>query len=125
MQITKRDGGVIGGLALFGLIYNALVEDFERRGWAMGYTAFLVVLGTLFTLAGAGLLIGWRNAAKVLACFGASGFPMIVGSVGRYVREREQDQRNGRGVNLEIIRYAENAEKSQRVLYAPDGQSGR
>ena len=114
-QICTRDAAVIGTLMGFGTAYNALVEDIERRGYDKGFTAFLVVGGTLVTLGGAGFLIGWRNVAKVLACFAASGFPMVVGSVGRYVRERELDQQNGRGYARELIANAEESQESLRI----------
>lgn len=79
-------------LVLFGIGYNALTEWMERNGRGEGYTAFLVVGGVLATTGGVAILD--PNAAlKMLICFAGSGTPMLVGSVMRYVRAREQHQR--------------------------------
>lgn len=79
---------VMGGLLLFGIGYNAFVGWLEREGYDQGYTALLVVVGTMVTLAGAMLLIGIEATIKVTLCFVASGTPMIIGSIARYTSER-------------------------------------
>lgn len=85
---SGRFWGAIGALAAFGLAYNYVVGWLDRRGYSEGYTAILVALGTLGTLAAAWPLIGARRLGQVLALFTASGAPMIAGSIARYARAR-------------------------------------
>jgi len=96
---------VMTGLLLFGIVYNAFVAWLERRGHDQGYTALLVVAGTLVTLLGAAVIIGLEDALVVLACFAASGLPMIVGSIARHVQER-----------------AKMWDEAKRILGVEDGQ---
>lgn len=77
------------GLLAFGAIYNHIVASLEKKGHDRGYTAYLVVGGTLVTLLGAIPLIGLENAGKVLACFAASGLSMVIGSSQRHSQQRE------------------------------------
>lgn len=83
---------VVLGLALFGILYNALIGWMERKRALEGYTAYAVALGTVVTLGGVALL-DFRAAAISLLGFIASGFPMILGSSWRYIdaRKRERD----------------------------------
>lgn len=78
-------------LFLFGILYNLVVEYFQRR--TQRYTAELVVIGVLATLAAAGFVIGWLNALKVISLFVASGAPMIVGSWLRTARDEEHSRK--------------------------------
>jgi ACR3 family arsenite efflux pump ArsB len=82
------------GLFLFGIAYNAFVAWLERAALDRGYTAILVVVGTLVTLGGYALLAGWEQALTVLLCFVASGTPMIAGSIWRYVTRRQQEEKS-------------------------------
>lgn len=82
-------GLVLLALCLFGMIFATFVWFLGRR--KEGYTAFLVAGGVLVTLAGVAV-IDWRAAVLTLACFTASGTPMIIGSVAQYVWKREQEQ---------------------------------
>lgn len=84
---------VIAGLFLFGLVYNVFVAWLEKMGHDKGYTAFLVVGGTLVTLAGLAVITDIETAILAIGCFGASGLPMILGSVGRHVRERAAEEK--------------------------------
>jgi hypothetical protein len=79
------------GLALFGLAYNQVVAWLELKGYHRGYTAVLVVGGTIVTLAAAIPVVGWMQVLMIGLCFVASGTPMIIGSIGRHVRERAQE----------------------------------
>ena len=79
-------------LLLFGLAYNALVERLEREVPDHGYTSFLVSGGVLVTIMGASILIGWQSALLVLICFTASGLPMIIGSMSRWLHQRRIDR---------------------------------
>lgn len=84
---------VVAGLFLFGLIYNAFVAWLEKMGHDRGYTAFLVVGGTLVTLAGLAVITGVETVISAIVCFVASGLPMILGSVWRHVRERASEEK--------------------------------
>ena len=103
MELVWKCSGVMIGLLLFGMVYNALVELLERDGHDQGYTAFLVVGGTLVTLGGVALLVGLEGAAVALACFSASGLPMVVGSVSRYARGRAAAEEQARQITREIL----------------------
>lgn len=81
---------VLGGLVVFGVCYNALVAKAEQT--ETGYTAFLVVGGVLVTVAATAPLIGWQAAALVGLAFVASGLPMVIGSMARYVRRTQAEQ---------------------------------
>lgn len=73
-------------LALAGVIYDRYIVDvIERNDPPLGVTAWEVVGGVLFTLAGAAFLIGVEAVLVVLACFAASGIPMILGSRARHL----------------------------------------
>lgn len=78
---------VLTCLFLFGVLYNFFIEWLERWGYHSGYVAFLVVGGTAVTLAGASSLIGLNATLWVMACFIASGLPMVLGSCSRHARE--------------------------------------
>ena len=81
---------VLAGLALFGCAYNRWVERLEREGSDRGYMGFIVAFGCAVTIAGYALITGSLALALVLlACFVASGTPMIVGSVGRHLQARK------------------------------------
>ncbi len=80
------------GLLALGIGYNMLVAWIERHGYDEGYTAILVVVGTLFTLGGVAL-VDVRAAFISLGAFACSGTPMILGSWWRYARARRNAQR--------------------------------
>lgn len=82
---------VYGTLFVGGYAYNALVAWLERMGYDEGYTALLVVAGTLFTLIGVAVIY-WQGALLTLGAFAASGFWMVVGSWWRHVRARRRAQ---------------------------------
>lgn len=86
-----RFGVVLGALFVFGFGYNLAVAWLERHGYDEGYTAILVVVGVLATLAGVAVIC-WRCAMICLAAFGASGFWMVVGSWWRYAQMRKRAQ---------------------------------
>lgn len=81
--------GVIGVLLAFGVLYNGAVGWLAARGYDEGYVALLVVVGVLVTLLGVGV-VNVQAAITALLCFVASGTPMVVGSVGRYMVRRAQ-----------------------------------
>lgn len=83
-------GLVLAALFLFGCFYAALVRFMAQRG-ADGQTAWMVVGGVAITLCG-GTVVGGLEAGLVfLACFAASGLPMVVEYVWRYESARRAD----------------------------------
>ena len=95
-------GAVCVGALLFGIAYNAFTAWFNRSGQGEGYTAFLVVGGVLVTLAFAAILIGVTNALWVLAVFGCTGLPMVIGDVHRYTQQRKQATEELRAALLDV-----------------------
>jgi len=83
---------VLLALILFGIGYNSFVTYLERRGYTEGYTSLLVAAGVFVTLCGVAIL-SIPAALLTLAAFIASGTPMIVGSIVRYLQKREKMKR--------------------------------
>lgn len=81
------------GLLLFGILYNLLVEYLISKRYAEGFMSLVVACGVMMTLAGVAIL-SLPAALLVLFAFFASGLPMIVGSITRYMRLREKFQKN-------------------------------
>jgi len=81
-------------LAIFGISYNRWVAAQEQSGRAEGYTSLYVAFGVFITLlVQGGLQLVWPEVNAFwlgLFAFGCSGLPMIVGSITRYARLREQ-----------------------------------
>jgi len=75
-------------LFIFGILYNSMVERFQKR--SQRYTAELVAGGVIVTVTISGFFIGWNNAGVVLLLFVADGLPMIIGSWLRGVRDDEE-----------------------------------
>ena len=82
---------VFWGLVLFGILYNLLMGWMEKRGYLEGLTSLAVVGGVLITLAGIAV-VSWSAAVLALAAFTASGLPMVIGSLWRYVQRRQMEQ---------------------------------
>jgi Kef-type K+ transport system membrane component KefB len=78
------------GLILFGIGYNSLVAELERRKLSEGYSAILVAGGVIVTLAVVAAF-DWIGALLALGAFACSGMPMIVGSIARHVTAKEQE----------------------------------
>lgn len=77
------------GLLLFGIAYNSLVAWLERRRYTEGYLSLIVALGVFVTLCGAAVL-SIQAALLSLGAFFATGTPMIMGSIVRYIHRREE-----------------------------------
>lgn len=88
----ERVGLVAVVLVLAGFLYNEWVEYLESKRYTEGYLAFVVALGVVMTLVGVAFLL-WQAALIALGAFICTGMPMIVGSVIRHVRRREEEQR--------------------------------
>lgn len=80
------------GLILFGIGYNALIAWAERQGYTEGFMSLIVALGVVGTLGGMAIL-NFKGALIALCCFAASGSPMIIGSIARYLTSRKQSQK--------------------------------
>lgn len=83
---------VFFALVLFGIGYNSLVAWLERRGYTEGYLSLIVALGVFVTLCGVAIL-SIQAALLTLLAFAATGTPMIVGSIVRYIHRREDAKR--------------------------------
>lgn len=83
---------VVFGLAAFGYGYNRWVAGVVKQGQDRGYLSLIVSLGVGVTVLGFGLAVWSLWAVLVLlGCFVASGAPMIIGSISRYMRERAEE----------------------------------
>lgn len=79
---------VFFALVLFGIGYNALVAWLERKGYTEGFLSLIVAFGVAMTLVGVAIL-SIQAALLALGAFVATGTPMIVGSITRYLKARE------------------------------------
>jgi membrane protein YdbS with pleckstrin-like domain len=84
---------VLMGLFLFGIGYNSLVAWMERKGYTEGFLSLIVAFGVTVTLVGVAIL-SIHAALITLGAFIASGTPMIIGSIVRYLRKREEMKRS-------------------------------
>lgn len=76
------------GLVLFGIGYNAMVAWLERKGYTEGFLSLIVAFGVAMTLVGVAIL-SVQAALLALGAFVATGTPMIIGSISRYLKARE------------------------------------
>jgi hypothetical protein len=83
---------VLVGLHAVSWGYNAMVAWFSRNGYSDGYTAIQVVVGVLYTLAGLALVMRVEDVLLVCGGFIASGIPMIIGDLARYVKMRRREE---------------------------------
>ena len=103
MGADWRVVGIFIALGLFGVAYNRLIAWMEREGHTTGYLAFLVAFGVAVTGVGWGLITRrWGDVLLLCGCFVASGTPMIIGSMARYMRARARD----RAAEREVMRRA-------------------
>lgn len=79
---------VLLGLLLFGIGYNAFVAWLGHRNYTEGFLSLIVATGVFVTLVGVAVL-SIEAALLTLGAFIASGTPMIVGSIVRYIQKRE------------------------------------
>ena len=96
--------GIFIALFAFGVAFNMLTSYMSRKGLSEGYTWLLVVIGVLVTVLAAGLVIGWESSGILILFFVASGTPMALGDIYRYVKARQGFQE-----------YAGNADTSEEV----------
>ncbi len=103
MEFLQKFLLVAAGLVLFGGLYDHLVGRLEEKRLNRGFTSLLVVVGVGVTVGASALLIGLENALVVLALFVASGLPMIVGSISRYIRERAEEDRRASEMTRQLL----------------------
>lgn len=77
-------------LGLFGVWYDHAVVQRMAAERIEGFAWLQVVVGVGVTVVGASVLIGLDHALIVLACFAASGAPMIRGALLRLYRAWQQ-----------------------------------
>ncbi len=94
---------VMTGLFIFGTGYNELVAWLEKNKHDRGYTAFLVVGGVVATLMGLWVLEGAGVFLSGLALFAASGLPMVIGSMYRSSKARQDDEEKAKQVAMELL----------------------
>lgn len=99
METIKCDFSVILAVyfacLMFGMGYNVFIERLSEKGYLEGFISLVVAGGVLITLA-LTAIISWQCTLIVLGAFVASGVPMILGSIWRYVKAREADQNDAR-----------------------------
>lgn len=83
---------MLGALHALSWLYNALIAWTERQGYLEGFTSISVVVGVAYTVAAVGPWIGWENVQLLALAFGASGIPMIAGSIARHAIARRQEE---------------------------------
>lgn len=94
----------LAALVEFGCWFNSFVARLERLGSDRGYTAFLVVAGVAFTIVVYSLMVwNMRDILLLVLCFGASGFPMILGSVQRFNEARHKTERRKRAKVEDVL----------------------
>ena len=82
--MNRKEGLAYITLFLTSLLYDrAVIRRGDKQGWLEPFTALSVVIGVLYTLAGAA--IDRKAAARVFLAFVFSGAPMILGDLERYL----------------------------------------
>jgi hypothetical protein len=89
-------------LLIFGTAYALLVR-WMAGNHIEGQTAYLVAFGVLVTVLASTALNGWTATLLTLACFAASGFPMIVEYVVRISTERRRDREGADQVAKDLL----------------------
>ncbi len=79
------------GLIGFGVLYNQLTAWIGEK--QRGFTSLLVAGGVGGTILIIIPLIGLNAAGIVLGAFVCTGLPMIIGSIARYINERQKEIR--------------------------------
>jgi hypothetical protein len=92
MEYDRKLALILISLHLFSWGHDALVGWMERKGHMNGFTSLFVVLGVAYTVGAMGIIIGWDNVQLLALAFIASGIPMIVGSISRYIQERKAEE---------------------------------
>ena len=110
MEISAKSAIIISSLIGFGLVYNIFVAWLGSR--KRGYTALLVAFGSAITLVGVAAL-DLNAAILTLICFVASGTPMILGDIQRYITERTQAENEARQIARQALELDQEASNDQ------------
>jgi hypothetical protein len=86
----------------FGVAYALVVRHMAQRG-VEGQTAYLVVFGVGMTVLISSALVGWQAVALLLACFAASGLPMVIEYVLRVELERKRDRDDAAKIARDLL----------------------
>lgn len=84
----------IGGLFVFGCLYAGLIYWMRQKNVLDPFTSFMVVFGVLVTLffnKHIHHIDPTIDFILEIACFGASGLPMIAGSMFTWIKAIEHD----------------------------------
>ena len=73
-------------------LYNVLIAWLAREGYLDGFVSISVVVGVAYTVAFVAPWIGSEVVTLLALAFIASGSPMLVGSMARYVHQRRREQ---------------------------------
>lgn len=79
--------------AIVGTAYNALVARANVTGKTEGYTALLVVGGVVITFMFISFFISLETLLVIMAFFIATGTPMLIGDIMRYIRRRDKGRK--------------------------------
>lgn len=72
-------------------LYNLLIAWLAREGYLDGFVSISVVVGVMYTVACVSPWLGSEVVTLLALAFIASGSPMLVGSIARYVRQRRSE----------------------------------
>jgi hypothetical protein len=72
-------------------LYNLLIAWLAREGYLDGFVSISVVVGVMYTVACVAPWLGSEAVVLLALAFSASGSPMLVGSIARYVRQRRSE----------------------------------
>lgn len=116
MDFGKYYPYIFISLALFGIVYDQVVSWLERTGRSRGGVSLLVAVGTGITLAAGIPEFGLELVVKMLGFFVAAGTPMIIGSLARYSRERDEKEKKAAEIAKGLLeeRYHDDAEAADR-----------
>lgn len=79
---------------IVGTAYNALVARANETGRTEGYTALLVVGGgVVITFIFIGFFVSLETLTLIVYFFMATGTPMILGDIIRYIRRRDKGRK--------------------------------
>ena len=95
-------GLTLAVLFIFGTGYAWIVRWMSKNS-IEGQTAYVVVIGVSVTVLASTFLNGWLATLMTLACFAASGMPMIVEYVMRISKERQRDRENADQVAKDLL----------------------
>jgi hypothetical protein len=73
-------------------LYNVVISWLAREGYLDGFVSISVVVGVAYTVAFISPWLGYEAVALLALAFIASGSPMLVGSIARYVHQRRREQ---------------------------------